>query len=516
MRDRVLDQCDELFRQAEAMMPTAPKVSTEQCRAFLRHAEAMVGTSEGAAGRPADVSVSLDGCRGLLRQAERLVPAAADLGDCEALLEKAGRYAVDRWATYMDRLQHADPRDEPDFETVNLLRVFGISRREAPHSRFLGWLLNPEETHGLGASFLGSFLLLAQKACRREFEAALEDVDVELERSSDRGVPDISIAGRNFMCVVENKIMAREGQDQTRRYADAAMEEAHERGIPAERLLLVFLSPEGREPEDPRFHALSYRPIIELLDSVPTDGVPHIVGAAIKQFVFNLRARVLDEYDRQFEILTHLKGYNGIGDEYVREHWRGISSLAQELREADKMVEFDGFSELSVLYAEKYDLVEAMEETFAREREQLFQELQNIVADKSWFDPERFVLYTKGRKFELRLRNPVSEGELARVGVRLSPSRLGRRELYSDIWLKAAPPEMKSLRERFKQAAGQQLIDTLDVADYQAAGRYLVRRQSVPIEIDTILETMVEEVEKLRQLLPYLEEAYLDVSEEAS
>lgn len=492
--------------------PTSSRVSVGECRDFLIRVEALLRMEEDAARVASDVSI--DGCQHFLNQAERLAPTPTPLADCEAFLEEAEQRVSKHWSNQIDRLRDADPHDHPGFQAVNLLRVFGISRREGAHSRFLGWLLDPQESHDLGTGFLGPFLALAQRTCGREFEVLLKDVQIELEHSTDKGVPDITIVGSNFTCVVENKILAVEGQDQTQRYADAGEQEARERGIPTDHLLLLFLSPTGREPKDSRFHPLSYPAVLRLLQNVPTCDALPVVGIAIKQFVFNLQARVLHEYDHEMATLTHLKGYDAAGDRYLREYWREISGLARELREIDNMSTFDGFSELSLLYAEKYDLVEVMQEEFSEEREQLFQDLQNRIADSSWFDTERLTLYTSGPRFQLRLRDPEFEGNLARIQLRLDPSRLGRRELYSDLWLVTQVSDMQSFKHRFQQATGQQLIEMFDVADYKTSGRYLIRRRNIPFEVDTILDTMIEEVEKLQRLLPYVEEVYLDLIQE--
>jgi hypothetical protein len=175
------------------------------------------------------------------------------------------------------------------------------------------------------------------------------------------------------------------------------------------------------------------------------------------------------------------------------------------------MVDFEGFSEISILYAEKYDIVSAMEEAFQNERKHLFQDLQNVVADSEWFAAETMSLYSKGARFEVRLKKPSASGNLARIQLYLSASRLGRRELYSDIWLVTKVSDMSRFRQRFRQTTGQKLIDTVDVADYKTSGRYLIRRRAISFEVDTIFDTMVEEIERLRQFFPYVEQVYLDL-----
>jgi len=309
--------------EAERLLKSDQPPLLDECQASLNQAESLLAPSP----------PSLAELRDLFDEVQRLVvPPTVPLEECQAFLETAEGHLLEHWRRQIELLREADPRDRPAFQTVNLLEVFGISRKEKTHSRFLGWLLDPQGSHGLGTTFLDSFLRLAQGTCRCEFDADLSDVEVKLERGTDRGVPDITVIGPNFLCIVENKLLAAEGRDQTRRYADAAEEEACQRGIPFTRLLLVFLSPMGRSPKDGRFHALAYPPLLQLLEGLLNRDVPPIVEMTIRQFVFNLRARVLDKYDRETAVLTHLTEYAEKGDPYLREYWSEIEDLIQTLR----------------------------------------------------------------------------------------------------------------------------------------------------------------------------------------
>lgn len=47
---------------------------------------------------------------------------------------------------------------ELGLKTPNIFQILSVSRNEIRHSNFLGWLLNPNENHGLGKLFLTKFL----------------------------------------------------------------------------------------------------------------------------------------------------------------------------------------------------------------------------------------------------------------------------------------------------------------------------------------------------------------------
>src|SRR4030067_1768451 len=99
----------------------------------------------------------------------------------------------------------------------NILRILKIERSEIRHSNVLAWLLDPRETHGLGASFLRRFLsriLIENEGVDVPFTPAhvelmrLEEVEVFRERNNiDRLVHCCS---DHVVILIENKIRSRE------------------------------------------------------------------------------------------------------------------------------------------------------------------------------------------------------------------------------------------------------------------------------------------------------------------
>lgn len=174
---------------------------------------------------------------------------------------------------------------------------------------------------------------------------------------------------------------------------------------------------------------------------------------------------------------------------------------------------FEGFSDISLLYAEKYDLVRKMTKTFENEQKQLFSDFGNRIIRAPWFDNERLTIHQSKSSVEIGLQYPTSKGSLARIQIYLDAPRLGRRKLYSDLCLTAKVPDIRQFKRRFKQSVEQQLLDVLNIGDYQASSsnRCLIRRSNVSFEPDTILDTMMEEVERLQQFFPYVEQVYLDL-----
>lgn len=156
----------------------------------------------------------------------------------------------------------------------NLFEIFGYHRLEEAHSNILAWLLNPEESHGIGDIFLRTFV-------KRVFNIPLPvDFPVNIMREKQEGSdrPDIIVHGKNWWLVIENKIDSSEQENQTKRYAD----KYKCRGKLGENIFLAFLSPSGWQPESCDFTSVSYRTIRQLLENIQFQGDSNIL---IRHFV---------------------------------------------------------------------------------------------------------------------------------------------------------------------------------------------------------------------------------------
>src|ERR1051326_8562427 len=121
-----------------------------------------------------------------------------------------------------------------------LFDVLGISFDERIHSRMLGWLLDPSESHGLGATFLRRFLYDAAKLAENvNFDGnghrvtplqaetlSFSDVAIDPEYvlpSARRPDLVLSSEDESWLCLIENKILAGEGDEQTTDYYKEAL-----------------------------------------------------------------------------------------------------------------------------------------------------------------------------------------------------------------------------------------------------------------------------------------------------
>lgn len=75
------------------------------------------------------------------------------------------RSVLERLALHTEQLEELNRRQSE----VNIFEILQVENREIRHSNILAWLLNPEESHGLGDSFL--------RGCIRAVIRNIEDRD---------------------------------------------------------------------------------------------------------------------------------------------------------------------------------------------------------------------------------------------------------------------------------------------------------------------------------------------------
>ena len=127
---------------------------------------------------------------------------------------------------------------------ADFFSVVGVSRRELQHSRMLKWLLDPGKGHGLAVGFVAKMLQLCGSDVEPEHlhVCSVRHEETRGTRDGQETRADVVVQGEargeSFVLVIENKVDAREGQDQCDRLYECFEEEgAH----------FMFLSP-AREP----------------------------------------------------------------------------------------------------------------------------------------------------------------------------------------------------------------------------------------------------------------------------
>jgi len=165
----------------------------------------------------------------------------------DKLLELHGEYSPERLlASFRKALVRTGDAQRKSADELDMLNVLGVDMelKEAHHSRFLAWLLEPTETHAQGNLFFR--IILGQVGLPGEYADA--EYEVEREVQGDESRIDIEIRGKvcgpeGFLMHIENKIGAGLGENQLER-EDADLRKRAERiAIPIERTHGLLLKP---------------------------------------------------------------------------------------------------------------------------------------------------------------------------------------------------------------------------------------------------------------------------------
>jgi hypothetical protein len=166
--------------------------------------------------------------------------------------------------------------DNPDLERLealleqfNIFEALGAVRVELRHSDFLAFLLNPNQSHGLGDVFVKRLLQKALASSQNQapitpIDLDLYDLDSLVVLREWQNIDILLLDEVNQLAVIiENKIGSSEHSDQLRRYRRIVKQH-----YPHLHQVCLFLTPEGEPPSDPDYITIDYGLIVELLEQL--------------------------------------------------------------------------------------------------------------------------------------------------------------------------------------------------------------------------------------------------------
>ncbi|MFT6334282.1 MAG: hypothetical protein ACJATI_001019 [Halioglobus sp.] len=183
----------------------------------------------------------------------------------------------------------------------NTFRALGLVHHEIRHSNFLGWLLDPYQTHGIDDSFLKIFLKEVFNAVdvgslgeMNIFELdglSLSNARVHREwRNIDLLIVDEE---NNLVIVIENKIWSKESKHQLEKYR-AIVEDVY----PNYKQILLLLSPNNVAAEhSDHYLSIGYSTVdaaIEKLLKVKGHQIITAPREFIEQYLLMLREDIMD------------------------------------------------------------------------------------------------------------------------------------------------------------------------------------------------------------------------------
>lgn len=149
----------------------------------------------------------------------------------------------------------------------NLFDVLKISRTEIRHSNMLAWLLDPNENHGFGDSFLKNVLqrIIETDSYGKHdiFQILLSDMYSFSVYREWKNIDILLISyEEKILVAIENKVGAHEHSNQLNKYRKTLETEFQDY-----KRIYVFLTPDGEDPSDvENWDVLTYSDIVELLE----------------------------------------------------------------------------------------------------------------------------------------------------------------------------------------------------------------------------------------------------------
>lgn len=171
---------------------------------------------------------------------------------------EAARDALEKFVMENDELLELEAR----IGRFNIFDALGIVNAEIRHSNFLGWLLDPAESHGAGDLFLKAVLMDMLRQTNQELRpkgvspihldgTAITSVDIRREWKNIDLL--IRCESPRLVIAIENKIRSGEHGGQLLKYKKIVRE-----AFPHDPSMFVFLTREGDVPSDEDWTTYSY------------------------------------------------------------------------------------------------------------------------------------------------------------------------------------------------------------------------------------------------------------------
>jgi len=209
----------------------------------------------------------------------------------------------------------------------NIFEALGVVRSEIRHSSFLCSLMDPHIKHGLGLSFFEAFFKAVLKSPQFDnpklnlFDFCLNSYD-DIAIYKERLRIDIMAVSEKHrtVFVIENKIDSGEGKNQLIRYIKDIKNE-----YPGYCHVYCYLTIDGDEPSDPRWIAMSYRQVVDILESIKDKNQSSINPPAkfmIEHYIEIFRRSILENSDNAIQKLA-VRIYN--------KHKKAIDTIVENI-----------------------------------------------------------------------------------------------------------------------------------------------------------------------------------------
>jgi hypothetical protein len=218
----------------------------------------------------------------------------------------------------------------------NLFDAIGAVRGELKHSNFLGFILSPTRSHGMGGELLRQFI---RTACAklpndqrpiRTLELITADLDnAILYRERDNIDLLIELKPLKLVVLVENKIDAAVGDGQLARYKKIV-----EANYQAFKHLFILLTPEGIDAEEEGYVSLSYSEVADVVERATLDDgdpVSNELSLILRHYVEMLRRHIVQD-DQLVTLARQLYERHKEALDFIIEHRPQPDSLLETIK----------------------------------------------------------------------------------------------------------------------------------------------------------------------------------------
>lgn len=181
----------------------------------------------------------------------------------------------------------------------NIFDVLKISRTEIRHSNLLSWLIDPNENHGLGDSFLYGIIALLSKELDQKTALHLLSSDLysyNVFREWNH-IDILLISNQNrVVLAIENKVGAHEHnsgnseESQLITYKNKITSHYYDYTK-----IYIYLTPDGEEPSDNDWITLNYSDVVNVLEKVYSSKANQLgsdVSLLIKNYIDNIKKNI--------------------------------------------------------------------------------------------------------------------------------------------------------------------------------------------------------------------------------
>lgn len=218
----------------------------------------------------------------------------------------------------------------------NIFEAIGAVRGELYHSNFLAYLISPARSHGYGARPLQDLLRAILAKFSREqrpispLELILADLDGAVVRREWQNIDIlVEIKALKLILLIENKVGAAVGRGQLSGYRKIIAN--HYDGW---KQIFVLLSPDARKPDDPKYIALGYTELANLIEAISLDDVEITksdAGIALRHYASMLRRHIVPD-ERLIELARQVYERHKEALDFIIENRPNADILLDPLR----------------------------------------------------------------------------------------------------------------------------------------------------------------------------------------